>query len=336
MVLKLKAKGDKKLDSKHEMTRDELIKSYELTDEQAMEVAERIFNVYTYSRQALDKPYAVVVLGQAGAGKSGVMAFTENQLPNAIALDIDDLRKYHPKCQQVKAKHPEIYEKVTGGFASKMIAILTPWLINPELVNPNLKGKHFALILHKTRGTDEIIKDTIIPLKETGYDAILRVLAVSELESKMSCLERSLAERDAFGCCRWVEKPYQDKHYKEIVNLSQQLVDKKLVDAVEVYTRGKVPVVPNLVYSSVANDELYQNPSMQTADGSPIIQNYNPSGYTSVKQAIDRERDKAAPEILKTYPERLEKVMKKSQHGREDEFIQELIDLQSSYQNSNQ
>lgn len=311
--------------------REELILKYKLDGPTELAKAKIIFDKYTHGKQPLDNPFAVIVLGQAGAGKSGVMQYSANQFPNAVAMDIDDLRLYYPGVDKLREEHPQIYEAVTGRFASAMMGILTPWLINPELVDPSLAGKHYAVVLHKTRGTEEIIHDTLIPLQKTGYDTMLRVLAVHKLESKMSCLERSLTERDNFGCCRWVETAYHDKHYGEIVNLVEKIAKEKLADSVEVFVRGEVPVKPDLVYSKLVNPKLLENPSMQVEDGSPVIADYKTDVYASPREAIETAREKTVAKIMKTYPQRLEAVQKRSIHGREDEFIDELVRLSGNY-----
>ena len=305
-----------------EEQRQQLISSYELDEKTKNDVGKIIYDKYTYLKGSSDRPFAIIVIGQPGAGKSGLMGYSENQFETAISLDIDDLRAYHPKYDEVKAKHPEIFEKVTGTFASSMIHYLTPRLI---------EEKH-NLILHKTRGDDAVINDTIIPLQQNGYDIIVRALSVNHLESKMSALERSLAEREKFGCCRWVLKNYHNTQYNGIVELIDKMQKKKYADLIEVFVRGDIPVQPELMYSKVVNNKIESNPHMRTEDGRLVIGDYETDKYSSPRQALIETRELFVPQILETLNDRLTKAMSKCDGSHvEDEYITEILMLAQMY-----
>ena len=304
----------------------ELLEFYKIDDETAEKVARTIFAKYTHDKQTSNRPFAVIVLGQPGAGKSGLMTYTSNQFPSAVALDIDDLREYYPRYDEVKVNHPSIYERVTGSFATQMvIQYLTPWLI----------ANKYDLVLHKTRADEKIISDTLEPLQEDGYETVMRIIAVHELESKMSTLERSLEQRRRLGYCRWVETPYHNAQYNGIVDLATQL-EQGGVDAIEVYVRGEVPVEPRLVYSKVLNENIYTNPHMVTADGEPVIVDYKTEDYPSVKDAIKSARDQDVEKILETIPGRMEYVgCLTTPDDKANEFIGEIKTLQQLYSSKN-
>ncbi len=305
-----------------EEQRQQLISSYELDEKTKNDVGKIIYDKYTYQKGSSNRPFAIIVIGQPGAGKSGLMGYSENQFETAISLDIDDLRAYHPKYDEVKAKHPEIFEKVTGAFASSMIHYLTPKLI---------EEKH-NLILHKTRGDDAVINDTIIPLQQNGYDIIVRALSVNHLESKMSALERSLAEREQFGCCRWVLKNYHNTQYNGIVELIDKMHKNKYADLIEVFVRGDIPVRPELMYSKVINNKIETNPHMKTEDGVLVIGDYETEKYESPKKALVETRELFVPEILETLSFRLANAISKSDGSHvEDEYIAEIMMLAQMY-----
>lgn len=303
-------------------TKEKLIESYDLSDEELNSVGKIIYDKYTFGKGGSDRPFAIIVIGQPGAGKSGLMGFSENQFETAISLDIDDLRAYHPKYDDVKANHPEIFEKVTGKFASSMIHLLTPKLIEEKR----------NLILHKTRGDDAVINDTIIPLQNEGYDIIIRVLSVNQLESKMSALERSLEERDRFGCCRWVARDYHTKHYNGIVDLVDKIDKNKYADLVEIFVRGKIPVEPELVYAKVLNDKICTNPHIFTREGFPVVDDFALNDYPSPKDALVETREMFIVPILSTLNDRLENAKGKCDGSHvEDEFITEIEEIAQDY-----
>ena len=316
--LKTKEKNRKIMDNLEDIKNE-----YELDENQNLEKAQLIFDIYTHEKQPSDRPFAVIVFGQPGAGKSGLMGYSSTQFPSAVALDIDDLRTYHPKAEEVKQKHPQIYEAVTGKFATDMMHILTPVLID----------KKYNLVLHKTRGDDLVINDTIIPLQNEGYDVVLRVMAVHELESKLSALKRSLDQRDRFGVCRWVEIPYHNRQYNGVVDISQRIEDEKIADAVEVYVRGEEMFKPGLVYSKLLTDKIRTNPNMYTADGREAIADYNTEQHASVRKAINIAREEAVPSLLAGYEKREKELQSRfNPAGREHEFMDEIKDLVNNLQ----
>jgi hypothetical protein len=55
----------------------------------------------------------------------------------------------------------------------------------------------YNIISQKTLRDDEVIYDTLEPLSKAGYTIVLRVLAVSDLESIMSTIERIVSKQVA-------------------------------------------------------------------------------------------------------------------------------------------
>ena len=304
---------------------EQLKEKYKLTPEQEQERAETIFDKITFEKDPSGRPFAVIVIGQPGAGKSNVMTYTGNELPTAVKIDIDDFRKYHPNFFELRQLPAEAYEAITGAFASRMIHLLTPALI---------ERKH-DLIFHKTRGDNAVVEDTIIPLKENGYDVIMRVLAVHELESKMSALERSQEQLETLGYCRWVDSPYHTKHYHLIPELAQFVEDSGLVDAVDVYTRGEIPIYPELHYSKVLDSKIYTNPHLIDDYGNPIIGNYDVDKYKSTMDAIVKIREATLPRVLETIDDKINAAEGRAVSapgGRDLEFLNEIKDIYSRIQ----
>ena len=296
---------------------------YTLTDAELDAQAELIHQINTRDKNVTaGKPFAVIVLGQPGAGKSGVMNYTSQQFPSAISLDIDDFRQYCPRYDELKNEDPRVFETVTGEFARAMIHRLTPRFIDEK----------YNVVFHKTRGDEAVIYDTVEPLRENGYDILFRVMAVHELESKMSALERSLKQFKNLGFCRWVEQKYHNTHYAGVVDLSEKFEREKLADVAEVFIRGKKINEPVLVYSEVLNPEVMKNPYMYDENGNQLVGDYNRHRYTGIRNAINDERNLAIESILTKYDERLDKakaIAKETQCERAGEFIAECEQLQA-------
>ena len=298
-----------------ESSKKATVEDYALKPEHQGILADTIYKKLTFGRKPSNKPFAIICLAQPGAGKSGLMAYTSSQFRNAISVDIDELRAYYPKYEELGFEHPELFEAVTGKFATSMVLLLTPMLI---------ENKH-NLNFHKTRGDEQIIVDTIEPLRENGYDIILRTLSVNMIDSKLSSLERSMEKRERTGYCRWVEKDYHDKHYKGVVSLTDKFENEGLADVVQIFERGQIPARPSLIYSRIVNEGARENPAFYSQDGEFQIENYNPDIYRSAKQAIEKSRSRQIQKALDNIPARLEDLKKRSiPGGREHEFIDEL------------
>lgn len=307
---------------------EEMKQKYALSDAELDAQADLIHQINTRDKNVtMGKPFAVIVLGQPGAGKSGVMNFTSQQFPSAISLDIDEFRQFCPRYDELKEEDPIVFETVTGEFARAMIHRLTPRFIREK----------YNVVFHKTRGDEAVIYDTVEPLRENGYDILFRVMAVHELESKMSALERSLDQFQNLGFCRWVEQKYHNTHYAGVVDLSERFEQEQHADAIEVFIRGKKINEPVLVFAELLNERLLTNPYMQDANGACVIRNFNNDKYSNVRSAINNERSSAVMEILEGYDKRLNQaraIAKATGCERAGEFISECEQLQANNQKS--
>ena len=117
------------------------------------------------------------------------------------------------------------------------------------IVVKELEDKKYNLIAQKTLKDDEVIYDTLVQLKEAGYLVVVRALAVSELESKMSALERSLAVKNTVGYCRWTPISNQDYAYKGMLETTKHIYDSEYCDVVQIFKRNPIPTNSDLVYS---------------------------------------------------------------------------------------
>lgn len=299
---------------------EKIIKSYELCEEEYSHLAEKIIDYICENKKPSNNPFSIIIIGQPAAGKTGVMKFSEMEFHNAISLDIDDLRIFHPKYGELERLDSKIFEKVTGRFSSKiLIDHLTPYLINHR----------YNLILHKTRGDEAIINDTINPLRSKGYNIIFRVLAVNNLESKISALDRSLNERKNTKCCKWVDIAYHDMHYDKIVDLAEMLTNQRLIDCIEVYSRGTIIELPKLEYTQVLNPIIYSNESL-SYNGFQLFSDFNPSKFKSIRQAIIKVREEGILKTLSDYENRMKKIKKEAIVGDEQAYIK---DIENTVQN---
>ena len=58
------------------MTKEEILKKYKLTDEEHEQYYQTIKRIYTGGKIPVNNPIAVIIGGQTGAGKSGIIGYS--------------------------------------------------------------------------------------------------------------------------------------------------------------------------------------------------------------------------------------------------------------------
>ena len=86
------------------MNIEEAIKKYQLSDEEFEKNANRIFSALAMNADKPEKPRFIMVGGQAGSGKTGLVAKKNRELDGgAIIIDQDEIRASFPE---------ELYEQI--------------------------------------------------------------------------------------------------------------------------------------------------------------------------------------------------------------------------------
>ena len=289
---------------------DEVLQKYQLTNKQKIEAARHIFSYLVQGKSKSCYPTAVIVAGQPGAGKTNLALYSAANLPDAVMLDIDDFRPFHPYYEQIITNDPDYFAPTTNKFISEMSAIVTDWLIQEE----------FDMILHKTFKGDAVIFDTIEPLKMAGYNVIVQSLAVHVLESKLSAMERSQFERNVFGHCRWINFDYHDMAHDNLGLISSTLENNAVIDCAQVFVRGTESTAPQLIYSH----------NISGVPNSLDTQNVNTEVFADSNEAIDFSR-KATTSSLTSFDERLKNLKAQAMSDYEMGLI---LQLEQSYQNT--
>lgn len=298
-----------------EERRLELKQKYTVPHEQVVEITKKIFDKLTFKVDG-GKPVPVMVIigGQPGAGKTGLMTYTTKELgPDTVVVDIDDFRNYHPNIEEIKKKYPDYYVDFTAKFISDVSHEITPMLID----------NRFNMILHKTLGGPAVIEDTVIPALQAGYYLALRVMAVSALQSKLSALGRTQEVRDYVGMTRWVNREHHDGVYTGMLDVIDQFEREKLANVVEVYMRGEKEEEPERVYANIIEPDVSTKVPVNVATRKP---------YSSAREAVEQSRIIDAWNCLEnTYEKKMEVIRQnaklyadKGDAARERGYIEEL------------
>ena len=154
----------------------------------------------------------IIVGGQSGAGKSRLIPMVDRELHNnAIIVDFDVLRSYHPN-----------FQKVSEGYLEKTHTILHPDVEKfKNRIMQYLRDKAYDVIyegsLRNTQGFIDFSEDFL----KQGYDISLYIMAVAELESFGSTYARYAEDLRENNNPRWVEKIAHDESFTGVLKTVQ-------------------------------------------------------------------------------------------------------------------
>ena len=111
---------------------EQLKAHYEVSDEKLDKIIEEIYNKMVYQKSPQNDTIAIVVAGQPGAGKSGLIDKTSAELENSIVLDVDDFRYFHPEIEEILEKYPNDLATFTITFVNRIFKKILAKLINKK------------------------------------------------------------------------------------------------------------------------------------------------------------------------------------------------------------
>jgi Zeta toxin len=154
-----------------------------------------------------DRPKAIILAGQPGAGKGGLARRAEFELSDdVVKIDPDELRKHHPDVGAFRKALPYTWSGQTHGDASR-------WA--DELLDATVVSKKnliFDTTLSNGQWGSELIKD----LQARGYDVEVRAIAAHRLESELGVDARFGQSLDENGFGRHVPEAARDAIYSKL------------------------------------------------------------------------------------------------------------------------
>lgn len=290
---------------------ESIIEKYSISEEQKEKIFQNIMKDLTLNIKPVKNPIAIIVGGQTGAGKSGLMSYThkmfksepfqsfegqnlqEDWIPNNfIQIEDDEFRAYFPDEKTIAIEHPEEYIQITNKLTNELTAKIFDYL----------SKNSYNIIFHQTLKNNRIADDGIIKLKNLGYAIVVRALAVNELESRMSMIERSLGQIKKKGYCRNVTTSDHDKTYFGMPDTLEYIENNGRYDILQVLKRGKENNEPIMVYSKINPDSQ----KLELLSTFPYLLTFDLNfGYKSAKEALLKTRELGKEPFLKNAEIRL-------------------------------
>lgn len=277
-------------------------KMVELTAEEFEENVEEIFTELALCAEKTSSPTLVLVGGQAGSGKSVLVARENSDLEGqAIIIDQDELRTKYPS-EKYKLIHDNCSER-------EEFLLLKPYMskLVPALIERAQNGE-YNIILESALRSVKSFSETIGDIKKRGYNTKLSILSVPEIEGNISMLTRYCYFLERFGECRRNTR-IDPESVKKIRENIQFLDDKNIFDDITVSIRGKDrDSLPIQIYSKNEQPEI-----------TPV-------------QAYDMGIDKSYEETKRNFKSRYEEIKSVLEKHNEQEQLKKLDDLRKSFE----
>jgi hypothetical protein len=207
---------------------------YRLSPEEHERIfVQRIVPKLTRGLQGSERPEAVILGGQPGAGKSAMQSIAERDLSaygTVLSVVGDDLRDFHPRYQELLVRDDKMAafytDRDSGRWIEKLIA--------------HGASRRYNLVVEGTMRVPEKVGATCAGLRGLGYAVEARVLAVNERLSRLGVhqrYEQLLLDR---GHARFTLPEAHDAAYRGMLATLEQIEAGRLASRIAVYARGNV------------------------------------------------------------------------------------------------
>lgn len=221
---------------------EEIIKKYEITDAQFEKMYNQCKNITFYNCRKVDKPTAIFVGGQTGAGKGGIDVYSEKEFlqkkQNAAILDVDIYRALHPYTTEILAKYPTLYTNITA----KTTGLILKKIMDYAIIN------NYNFIFEGTLKNTEAFET--MKQMPTNYKKIVRVMATSAIESLLTAFERNYQQIQISGYGRFTNVDTHNKTYNGVLNTIKVIEESGENIIIEIFKRGKDMTSPIKIFST--------------------------------------------------------------------------------------
>ena len=302
------------------MNKEEILKKYKLTDEEHEQYYQTIKRIYTGGKIPVNNPISVIIGGQTGAGKSGIIGYSTKMFTdeNVIIINSDEIKPFHPKSEEIAKLYPDMYTIITDQESNTWTSKLFE----------ELRREKYNIIFEGTMKNNRIADESITELQKLGYTIVVRGIATCDLESRMSILERYEGQVSTKGWGRLVTTDHHNQTYSGMPNTIEYIENTGKYDVLEIFARGETPDQPINVYAS--HNDLEKEKIKRALENKKAISKYTRKfGYKDAKSAVLGARDEEYDRVIATLPPRikgiLESMEKRNASNEEKAIVLELM-----------
>ena len=174
-----------------------------------------------------ERPTGIILGGQPGSGKSNFINLLKKLNPDAIPINGDDMRHFHPHFTKVMAENEEHAANMTQADCNEWIERLI-----------DLTSNHKAdIIIEGTMRRPEVVLNTSKLLSERGYNTEAIAIAVPPEISWVSTIYRFELQKSVTGYGRFIK---QEGHQASLTGVSptlQAIFDSPDINRLSLYSR---------------------------------------------------------------------------------------------------
>ena len=306
------------------MNEKEILEKYKLSEEEHDFYYDIIKRTYTGGKIPTQNPIAVIIGGQTGAGKSSLIGYSTEMFSdnNVVIINSDEIKPFHPKSEEIARLYPKLYTKITDQESNTWTSRLFE----------ELRREGYNIIFEGTMKNNRIADESIPELQELGYTVIVRGLAVCDLESRMSILERYEGQVSKKGWGRLVVTEHHNQTYEGMPNTIDYIEQNGRYDILEIYARGEEIDEPVNVYT-VHNPNSREKSSKAVKGRKHVSQHQRTYGFENARESVLKSRDEEYSWVIPTLEKRIKEVMMSMERRNATlEERQLVLDLMNDYQ----
>ncbi len=277
----------------------EILKNYKLTQEEHDQLYDIIKRTLTANAYPVENPVAIIVGGQTGAGKTGILSYSQKmfQDDNVVIINSDEIKPFHPKGEEIAKKYPDLYTKITDQESNT-------WT---SRAFEEIRREGYNLIFEGTMKNNRIADESISELEKLNYTVIVRGISVCDLESRLSIFERYVAQVRSKGWGRLVVAEHHNQTYNGMPETIKYIEENGYYDIIEIFKRGETPDNPSLIYSK-HNSQTTQKIQSAIKQRKFVSNSSIKYGYESAKDSIIKGRNEDYDKVIPTYEARIRKI----------------------------
>lgn len=306
------------------MENEEILKKYKLSEEEHDFYYDIIKRTYTGGKIPVKNPIAVIIGGQTGAGKSSLIGYSTEMFSddNVVIINSDEIKPFHPQSEEIARIYPKLYTKITDQESNTWTSRLFE----------ELRKEGYNIIFEGTMKNNRIADESITQLQELGYTVIVRGLAVCDLESRVSILERYEGQVSKKGWGRLVVTDHHNQTYHGMPNTIDYIEQNGRYDILEIFARGEELDEPINVYAK-HNPESKEKTKKAVFNKKYVSKHSRTFGFDNAKESVLNSREEEYDWVIPTLDERIKRVMKSmDERNATDEEKQMVLDLMKEYQ----
>lgn len=248
----------------------------------------RILNQFYRNMASQTNPYAAILGGQPGAGKTTIHYMIQEKKDHVCVINGDEFRPFHPHFIELQNKYGDRSVEFTSKFSGE---------VTKELIE-ELSNRKCNIVIEGTLRTTNVPISTCNELKKKGYEVDLYVMAVKPEISYEGTINRYEHQLKNIQTPRATAKDHHDMVVNSLADNLSEICRDDIFDNIYICNRQK--------------EILYEKKETPTQDPGRLIKEYHKHWneeekdelYKIINQNVQLKKEKTA-EDYESYFERV-------------------------------